>query len=203
MEAIRIRTDQAVSGMIVAADVYTSNDQLIITKGTRLDERMITKLRFYNISGLSVYKRDPIEINYKEESYLEKLRNTPEFKKFNSTYVETISEIESNFHKMAKGESEVDIDSLLKETDRVLNEGRSGIHIFEMLHGIRDYDDMTFVHSLNVSLICNVFAGWLKMSKEETKIVTLAGLFHDIGKMLVLREIIAKAGKLQKTNMKK
>jgi len=198
VEAIRIRTDQAVSGMIVAADVYTSNDQLIITKGTRLDERMITKLRFYNISGLSVYKRDPIEINNQEESYLEKLRNTPEFKKFNRTYVETISEIENNFYKMANGESEVDIDNLLKETDRILNEGRSGIHIFEMLHGIRDYDDMTFVHSLNVSLICSVFAGWLKMSKEETRIVTLAGLFHDIGKMLVPREIIAKAGKLTK-----
>ena len=34
--------------MVVAADIY-SNDQLIVTKGTRLDERMITRLRFYNI----------------------------------------------------------------------------------------------------------------------------------------------------------
>jgi len=196
VEAIRIRTDQAVSGMVVAADVYSSNDQLIITKGTILDDRMITKLRFYNIYGLVVYKQSLIEMEQKEESYLEKLRKTPEFKKFNQTYVETISEIENSFQKVAIGESTIDIDSLLKETDKVLSQGRSGIHIFEMLHGIRDYDDMTFVHCLNVSLICNVFAGWLKMSKEETKIVTLAGLFHDIGKMLVPREIITKAGRL-------
>lgn len=182
--------------MIVAADVYTSNDQLIITKGTKLDDRMITKLRFYNIYGLSVYKGNPIEVDHKEESYLEKLRNTPEFKKFNRMYVETISEIESSFHKVAMGEDSIDFDNLLKETDKVLNQGRSGIHIFEMLHGIRDYDDMTFVHSLNVSLICNVFAGWLKMSREEAKVLTLAGLFHDIGKLLVPREIIAKAGRL-------
>lgn len=196
MEAIRIRTDQVVSGMVVAADVYTSNDQLIITKGTKLDERMITKLRFYNIYGLFVYKQDPMEETHKEESYLEILRSTPEFKKFNRAYVETIGEVENNFHKIIRGESEVDINSLLKETDRILSEGRSGIHIFEMLHGIRDYDDMTYVHSLNVSLICSVFAGWLKMSKEETKIITLAGLLHDVGKMLVPRDIITKAGRL-------
>jgi len=191
VEAIKIRTDQAVSGMIVAADVYTPNDQLLITKGTRLDDRVITKLRFYNIYGLSVYKGEP-----QEESYLEKLRKTPEFKKFNQTYVETISELESGFQKVAEGEGSIDIDSLLKGTDKVLSQGRSGLHIFEMLHVIRDYDDMTYVHCLNVSLICNVFAGWLKMSKEETKILTLAGLFHDIGKMLVPREIITKAGRL-------
>lgn len=195
MEAIRIRTDQAIAGMVVAADIYTSNDQLIITKGTKLDERMITKLRFYNIYGLFVYKQDIIE-DTPGESYLEMLRNTTEFKKFNRSYVETVGELENSFQKVIRGEGEIDIDSLLKETDRILSEGRSGIHIFEMLHGIRDYDDMTYVHSLNVSLICNVFAGWLKMSKEETKIITLAGLLHDIGKMLVPHDIITKAGRL-------
>lgn len=195
MEAIRIRTDQAIAGMVVAADIYTSNDQLIITKGTKLDERMITKLRFYNIYGLFVYKQDIIE-DTPGESYLEMLRNTTEFKKFNRSYVETVGELANSFQKVIRGEGEIDIDSLLKETDRILSEGRSGIHIFEMLHGIRDYDDMTYVHSLNVSLICNVFAGWLKMSKEETKIITLAGLLHDIGKMLVPHDIITKAGRL-------
>lgn len=196
MEAIRIRTDQAESGMVVAADIYSSNDQLIIPKGTKLDDRVISRLRYYNIYGLLVYDKKQLEEAHKEESYLETLRNTEEFKKFNSKYIESVGEIENSFQKMIQGESEIDIDSLLKETDRILSEGRSGIHIFEMLHGIRDYDDMTYVHCLNVALICNVFAGWLKMSKEETKIITLAGLLHDIGKMLVSKDIITKAGKL-------
>lgn len=194
MEAIRIRTDQAVSGMVVAADVYSSNDQLIIAKGTKLDDWIITRLRFYNIYGLLVYDNKAEE--HKEESYLENLRNTAEFKKFNRKYIESVGELENSFQKMIQGEAEIDIDSLLKETDRILSEGRSGIHIFEMLHGIRDYDDMTYVHCMNVALICNVFAGWLKMSKEETKIITLAGLLHDIGKMLVPKDIITKPSKL-------
>lgn len=196
MEAVRIRTDQATVGMIVAADIYSSNDQLIITKGTKLDERMITRLRFYNIYGLNVSKETPEEKPQKGESYIEALKSTPEFKKFNRTYVDSVNKVENDFQSIIDGDTQLDIERLLEETDKILREGRSGMHVFEMLHGIRDYDDMTYVHCLNVSLICSIFAGWLKMSKEETKIITLAGLLHDIGKMLVPKEIISKPSRL-------
>lgn len=197
MEALRIRTDEAVAGMIVAADIYSSSDQLIIAKGTKLDERMITRLRFYNIYGLFVYIGKPEEEEFhKEESYIEALRSTQEFKKFSRTYVKSVGKVENSFQDIINSENETNFDNLMDEIDRILKEGRSGIHIFEMLHGIRDYDDMTYVHSLNVSLICNVFAGWLKMSKEETRIVTQAGLLHDIGKVLISKDIISKPARL-------
>jgi putative nucleotidyltransferase with HDIG domain len=194
METERIRTDQAVAGMKVAADVYNMSNQLIITRGTVLDERMITRLRFYNIFGFQVFKE--VEEEIKEVSYIEMLRSTEEFKKFNRTYVNTVSNIEDNFNKAVKGDSQFNVDALLAQTDRILREGRNGSHILEMLHGIRDYDDLTFVHSLNVALICSIFATWLKFSHEDTRILTLGGLLHDIGKMLVPREIITKNGKL-------
>ncbi len=196
MEAVRIRTDQAEVGMKVASDIYSSKNQLIITKNTILDERMITRLRFYNIYGLLIYKDSPkIEI-IEEVSYIEMLRSTPEFKKFNRTYVDTVQNIEENFNQILSGTISFDIDALLEETNRILKEGRNGAHILEMLHGIRNYDDMTYVHSLNVSLICNVFGHWLRFSPEDIKILTLSGLLHDIGKMLIPKEIIQKVGKL-------
>lgn len=196
MEAVRIRTDQAEAGMKVASDIYSSNNQLIITKNTVLDERIISRLRFYNIYGFLVYKDSPkIEI-VEEVSYIEMLRSTPEFKKFNRTYVDTVRNIEHNFTQIIEGTNDVDIDVLLEETNRILMEGRNGAHILEMLHGIRNYDDMTYVHSLNVSLICNIFGNWLRYSPEEIKLLTLSGLLHDIGKMLIPKEIIQKGGKL-------
>jgi putative nucleotidyltransferase with HDIG domain len=182
--------------MIVASDVYTTNNQLILTKGTILDERMITRLRFYNIYGLFIRQKQSEEETPKEESYIETLRSTPEFKKFNRTYVDTVNNVEDSFNDVLSGESTFNIDLLLADTDRILREGRNGAHILEMLHGIRDYDDMTYVHSLNVSLICNIFAGWIKLSPEETRILTLGGLLHDIGKMLIPKEIITKNGRL-------
>ncbi len=195
MEAVRIRTDQAEAGMKVASDIYTSNNQLIIPKDTVLDERMITRLRFYNIYGLLICRNKPEVKLVEEVSYIEMLRSTPEFKKFNRTYVDTVQNVEDNFNNVLNGNS-FDIDTLLAESNRILSEGRNGAHILEMLHGIRNYDDLTYMHSLNVSLICNVFGGWLKFSAEDIRILTLAGLLHDIGKMLIPKEIIAKPGKL-------
>lgn len=195
MDAVRIRTDQAEVGMTVANDIFNTSNQLIINKGTVLDDRMITKLRFYNIFGFHIYNEEE-KTEVKQESYIEMLRSTAEFKKFNRTYVDTVNNVENSFNSVIHGDSEFDLDQLLTETDRILKVGRNGAHIFEMLHGIRNYDDMTFVHSLNVSLICNIFAGWLKLSPEETKILTLAGLLHDIGKMLVPKNVLTKEGSL-------
>lgn len=198
MEAVRIRTDQAEAEMTVASDVYTSNNQLIITKGTLLNDKLIARLRFYNIYGLLVYRKDNNPEAIKEESYLEMVRSTPDFKKFNHSYLDTVNNVENNFNHITQGSGEFDVDNLLSETNRILKEGRNGIHIMEMLHGIRNYDDLTYVHSLNVSLICGIFAGWLKFSKEDTQNLVLAGLLHDIGKMLMPKEILSKAGKLTK-----
>lgn len=202
METVRIRTDQAETGMIVASDIFTTSDQLIINKGTQLDERTIMKLRFYNIYGLLVFKGPDERTALKEESYIEMLRSTPEFKKFNRTYIDTVANVEKGFRNIVNGKNEFDANQMLADTDQILREGRNGAHILEMLHGIRNYDDMTFVHSLNVSMICNIFAGWLKLSHEESRILTLGGLLHDIGKLLVPNEIITKTGKLSEDEFK-
>lgn len=198
MEPIRIRIDQAETGMVVASDVFTTNNQLIVTKGTVLNERMITRLRFYNIYGLFVEQQRAEATTMKEESYIDALRSTQEFKKFNRTYVNTVNNVRDSFNDVLQGGDSFNIDKLLEDTNRILKEGRNSAHIMEMLHGIRDYDDMTFVHSLNVALICNIIAGWLKLSEEDTRILTLGGLLHDIGKMLIPREILTKTGKLSK-----
>ena len=79
MEIFRVRTDQAVPGMIVANDIYTMNNQLIITKGTELNEKVITKLRFYSIYGFNVYQeiwggRKPRGILYSNTSKFPRLQ---------------------------------------------------------------------------------------------------------------------------------
>jgi len=61
---------------------------------------------------------------------------------------------------------------------------------------MREYDDTTYVHSLNVSLICNIIGKWLNFSTKDLEIITLCGLLHDLGKLLIPRNILAKPSKL-------
>ena len=78
----------------------------------------------------------------------------------------------------------------------MLDDTRGGIHVFDILHNMRDYDDSTFNHSMNVALICNVFADWMHMSAMEKEIATVCGLLHDIGKLRIPEQIVKKASRL-------
>ena len=74
----------------------------------------------------------------------------------------------------------------------------SPLSIFTMLSTMKNYDDLTFNHSLNVALICNIFADWLNLSEDDKKLITACGLFHDVGKLLIPDAILKKPGRLTK-----
>ena len=65
-----------------------------------------------------------------------------------------------------------------------------------MLHAMRDVDDLTYVHSMNVALIASVIGKWIGYNQEKIKVLTLAGLMHDIGKLLIPEKILNKPGNL-------
>ena len=61
---------------------------------------------------------------------------------------------------------------------------------------MRDVDDLTYVHSMNVALIASVIGKWMGYNQEKIKVLTLAGLMHDIGKLLIPEKILNKPGNL-------
>jgi len=64
-----------------------------------------------------------------------------------------------------------------------------------MIH-LSQVNDYIYTHSLNVSILANVFAKWLHLSDEEIKEVTITGLLHDIGKITIDKNILTKPDKL-------
>lgn len=201
MKQKKIATARAVPGMIVASDIYTDNNQLIISKNTYLTDRIITRLKFYAIREFPIFIPEPEKAKeppQEEEllTYSQRVRRTPEFKKFNSTFISTAKKFKSSLDSIAEPGAEINIDQLLLETNNILYNCRNGLHVFDMLHNMRRYDDLTYVHSLNVALISNVFGKWLHFSPEDIELLTLAGLLHDIGKLMIPSEIITKPEKL-------
>lgn len=64
------------------------------------------------------------------------------------------------------------------------------------LSTIRDYDDYTFTHSINVSILSLCLGHRIDLSKLSLSRLGLSALFHDLGKIDIPKEIINKPGKL-------
>lgn len=61
---------------------------------------------------------------------------------------------------------------------------------------LKSKDETTYVHSLAVSGMMTLVARSLDMDEETTGVLGVAGLLHDIGKLLIPNRILTKAGKL-------
>ena len=61
---------------------------------------------------------------------------------------------------------------------------------------IRDYDEYTFVHSVNVTIFSVSIGKRLGLTKLQLFDLGLAALFHDVGKSRVPIEVLNKAGSL-------
>ena len=195
----RIFTYQLVPGMKVAEDIYNYNRQLILPKGTILTDEIITRLEFYSIISIYVTDEKPVappvpEVT--ENSYSQRLQATPEFQEFKQKYELEISDFRDALNDVVEKNTKLDFQALLDNVYNVLEHNNGPASLFDMLHNMREYSDSTFTHCMNVALICNTFAGWMHFSEEDTRMVTLCGLMHDIGKLMVPLDILNKPDKL-------
>ncbi|HKJ05037.1 MAG TPA: HD-GYP domain-containing protein [Geopsychrobacteraceae bacterium] len=61
---------------------------------------------------------------------------------------------------------------------------------------LKDYDNYTFTHSVNVSVLAVTVGRACGVSEEDLNILSLGGMLHDVGKMTIDHSIITKPGKL-------
>ena len=200
----RVNTANLVPGMITAEDVYTYGNQLIIPKHTILNDKAITRLEFYSIVSIRV-EDAPADLPtpavttqhaQRDIPYSQWVQSTPEFKKFKQDYDESVDDFKNSINDIVQKGSEIKVDEVLQSTMELFHNDGNTFSFFNMMQNMRQYDDLTYAHCMNVALISNVLANWLHLPKEDIEMATLCGLFHDIGKLAIPDKIIKKPDKL-------
>lgn len=197
----RVKTSELKPGMVLASDVYNYQDQLVLSAGMVLTEKAIKKLSFYSIFFVRV--EDPKALEPKkevvQESYSSRVRHSEAFKRYKEAFEHNVELMKILMEDFVEEEpTEEAVNAVVNNAIQMLEDKQSDSNVFDMLHNMREYDDQTYAHSLNVALICNVLAKWLGMSEKDQKLAFTCGILHDVGKLKIPSEVIHKQDKLTK-----
>ncbi len=188
---------------ILAEDVYV-NFTLISPSGSILTPTLLSNIKKYQLESLNIWvdeKKDssPPPAALTRKTQLEQMKQSSDFKEFKQNYTSTLSSFQQNMYALVNDPSHQQevINSIVEESLHYSELHTSEeYNALDMIICMKEFDDSTFSHSLNVSLICEAFGSWLNMSKENIELLRLAGLLHDIGKLTIDKDIITKPGKL-------
>ncbi len=211
------QTKYLLPGMVTAIPVRTKRGQLIINPNVELTRTLISRLEFYGIASVQITEnkqvatpmetpKDPAYFPAKspvsapspvsDASYSQKLKSSPEFQRFQVDFTLRSQDLKNCFDAYLSDGGTVNKEELLSKTISLVSPKQTTLDVFDMLHNMRQVNDSTYAHSLNVAIISRIIGKWLHFSNEELDTLTLAGLLHDIGKTKIPDEVLNKDGKL-------
>jgi HD-GYP domain-containing protein (c-di-GMP phosphodiesterase class II) len=83
--------------------------------------------------------------------------------------------------------------AVMSDMQDIILKDKSALLALTMLKG---YDNYTYVHSVNVGVLCLAFGAHEKLEPEAMRSLGLAGMLHDVGKVRTAEDIIKKPGSL-------
>lgn len=185
----RVFTDELQIGSVLGKHVFSEAGQLLIPAYTVIDEEVIDKLNTFRIDDVFIETAPP------RETY--NVQTTKEFKNFKTDYLKAHDSLNNSFNKLVtNNESQKDIDNIINTGIKMFEDNKDKTCLIYMIHCMRDYSDVTLMHSINVGLIASLLGKWLGWSTQNQHILMLCGLFHDVGKLKIPNHIIDKPGKL-------
>ena len=181
---INIDIDELKAGMKLANDIEYDFGGILLPSGTILDNKKIERLKRLSSEYVYVY-------NENEEEIQENLNRTQNAEK---KYQEEIDEMKDVFQK-ARNLEQIEYNDVKDMTHDIISIGDES-EMIDLLTKVREVDQYTYSHLLNVGILAFMFGNWLKFDKERCFRLTEAGLMHDLGKAKIPDEILNKPSEL-------
>lgn len=191
-----VPTNCVIENASLAKVIMNSSGQVLLKKGTKLTEALLKRIEDNKI--YTIY----IDDEYSDNEIEELIR--PELKaKAVQTLKETFQFIEKRHAGIDK--SELDLKKRLNQksmekyitqirnvSSQIIEEIAINRQLMINLVDIKNLDNYTYEHSLNVAVISLIMGVELKMNHQELSHLFLGALLHDLGKSLLPKELVTK-----------
>jgi putative nucleotidyltransferase with HDIG domain len=201
--------------MILVEAVKTPTGQTLANAGSEVSRQLINRMKLYRVVSAVVEGDDPNPAPQSEavseaipepprpkthieetQTAKQKVAASDAFHTFQLQYFLCMEELRKVFTDIIDNGKDLNPDTLLENVSQLFRSRNTITELFDMLNNMRTVDDSVYAHSLNVALISRMIGRWLKMEPQELDTLTLAGLLHDIGKVMIPDEVLNKPGSL-------
>lgn len=180
------------NGMEIAADVTNYQGNVVVPKGTIIDDNVLGKLKRNGIVCVDIMEK----IDY-AASHFEKLRFSEGFRNFEMNYRRLMPIYKQMMFDFVHLGTPVSLPKLMEIHDTLRSCARTGENLIDYLYNmLPDEDELTHAHCLNSALIAGVFADWLSLNTVQRTELIQCGFLYDIGKLKLSNDLLWKPGKL-------
>jgi HD-GYP domain-containing protein (c-di-GMP phosphodiesterase class II) len=130
----------------------------------------------------------PVETSQQEELALQK-------RQVRKSYAHTLNSIKAVARKLTSNQS-VGMRNTVRLVQKMVDLITNDESLFLEISTLRIYDDYTYIHSLNVSILSMCLGKRIGLTHKLLERLGLCGLFHDLGKAEIPKEILNKKGAL-------
>ena len=192
---VRYSVSQLKKGMVVGKDIIVG-EKVALSAGVELTDRLIESLEFLDVK--EIFIKEKVELNQQVNLPPKPLVTTQQ--KFFEGYYQTVNMLQNIFENISRTRI-VSLPELMTLYKQRMLPLINTAGVINHLYLLREQDEYTFTHSLNVGIICGVLGRWLKYKSKDLDELILAGLLHDLGKMEIPDSILNKPGKLTPKEM--
>ena len=179
-----IALGQFILGDILAEDVFSMTGNLLVGEGTTLNELLISKLGDFGIEHIHVLRSslNPTWENEAKQSVVKK-------------YEEGLLLVKELMGKLHSGEK-LNYERVEALSTLLIQQFKEYDLIVKFMLELKEADEYTFTHSLNVAFYSMLIGKWLGQPVNEIQRIVQSALLHDIGKIRIPDEILNKQGRL-------
>ncbi|GAB6063068.1 HD-GYP domain-containing protein [Deferrisoma palaeochoriense] len=131
----------------------------------------------------------PVQLSKEQAAFEEEVRRAK------VVYTEAKALVKDLLHDARMGKS-IDGERAAQTVDKMVDSIFRNPDAITSLSRLKSFDDYTFQHSVNVSVLALALGRHLGIVKEELRRLGIGAILHDVGKMRVPEAILNKPGRL-------
>jgi len=195
--------------MLIGRTVYDGDtENVLVEGGTILDRETIKLLKEKEIASVYVDEDSILAAVQKEKKAK---AETPAFftgkvaperdakldSKYEEDYRYVYTEMEKLFQEAAiSGRLNMDILQNVMSSGRLRDLYKEGATAVSMIYTMNQDGDYNLHHCVHLAILSGLMAKWMGLSGIDRQNLVLAGLFLDIGKQFIEKELLEKKGRL-------